>query len=123
MNVFANSMCNETIRAGILAVCLAMAGGAVFAQSESHTVTLTGVVSCSTCLQPNSCKAKTQASCVSWWVNQGGSYALVAGTQHYRLLGADRQLRGLAGRTVTITGEAFRSDVTVATVEPSSQKN
>jgi hypothetical protein len=114
------STCQGVVRAGTLAVCLTLAG-AVFAQSESHTVTLTGWVSCSTCLLPNSCKAKTQMSCVSWWVNQGGSYVLVVGTQHYRLLGADRQLKGLAGRTVTITGDAFRSDVTVATVEPSSQ--
>ena len=107
------------VRAGILALGLTLAG-ALLAQSESHPVTLTGWVSCSICVLPNTCKAKTPMSCVSWWVNQGGSYALVVGTKSYRLLGADRELERLAGRMVTITGQEFRSDVTVATVEPSS---
>jgi hypothetical protein len=108
--------------AGILALCLGLAGAA-WTQSESQKVSLTGLLTCSNCLLPNACKAKTQASCVSWWVNQGGSYALVVGTQHYRLLGADSKLKGMAGRMVTITGSAFRSDVSVATVEPFSQVN
>ena len=57
-------------------------------------------------------------SCVSWWVNQGSSYVLVVGTRNYRLLGVDDELKGLAGRTVTITGEQFRSDVTASSIEP-----
>jgi hypothetical protein len=102
--------------AGILALCFMLAGAA-FAQSGSHTITLTGRVSCSMCVLPNTCKAQTRMSCVSWWVNQGSSYVLVVGTRNYRLLGADEKLKGLAGRTVTVTGEQFRSDVVVATVE------
>ena len=43
---------------------------------------------------------------------------LVVGTRNYRLLGVDDELKGLAGRTVTITGEQFRSDVTVSAIEP-----
>ena len=89
----------------------------MFVKADPHTVTLTGWVSCSICLLPNTCKAQARDSCVSWWVNQGSSYVLVVGTRKYRLLGADKELKGLAGRTVTITGEQFRSDVTVATVE------
>jgi hypothetical protein len=59
-------------------------------------------------------------SCVSWWVNQGSPYALVVGTRTHRLLGADKELKKLArfaGSTVTITGEQFRSDVTVTAVQ------
>jgi hypothetical protein len=47
---------------------------------------------------------------------------LVVGTRKYRLLGADKKLKEFAGRTVTITGEQFRSDVTVATVESISSE-
>ena len=91
-----------------------------FAQSDSQIVTLTGWVSCTTCLLPNTCKAQTRRSCVWWWVNQGAAYVLVVGTRHYRLLGPDKELKKLskfAGDTVTITGEQFRSEVTVTTVQ------
>src|ERR1700685_4057900 len=90
------------------------------AQSDSQIVTLTGWVSCTTCLLPNTCKAQTRRSCVWWWVNQGAAYALVVGTRHYRLLGPDKELKKLsqfAGSTVTITGEQFRTDVTVTSVQ------
>ena len=103
--------------AAVLALCLTLACAA-FAQSGSHTIRLTGWVNCSMCIQPNACKAKTRTSCVRWWVNQGCSYVLVVGTRNYRLLGADDELKGSAGRTVTITGEQFRSDVTVSAIEP-----
>jgi hypothetical protein len=108
------------IRASIVVLCLTFAG-AVFPQSGSHSVTLTGWVSCSMCMLPNTCRAQTRRSCVSWWVNQGSSYVLVVGTKTYRLLGADKELAKCAGRTVTITGDQFRSDVTVATVDGESQ--
>jgi hypothetical protein len=111
-----NSTCSRVIRHSILLFCLTFAG-AVALLAGPHTVTLTGRVSCSICLLPNTCKAQGRNSCVSWWVNQGSSYALIVGTRHYRLLNADKELKGLAGRTVTVTGEQFRSDVTVATVE------
>jgi len=80
-------------------------------------VTLTGVVSCTTCVLPNTCRSQTRRSCVAWWVNQGAAYVLVVGTRNYRLLGADAELRHFAGNTVTVTGDAFRSDVTVSSVE------
>ena len=107
----------RTVRAIILAILFTLTGVA-FAQSASSTVTLTGWVSCAMCVLPNACKAKTRTECVSWWVNQGGAYVLVVGTRNYRLLGADDKLKRFAGRTVTITGEQFRSDVTVTSVEP-----
>jgi hypothetical protein len=103
-------------RNAILVFSLAFAGG-VFAQSTPNAITMTGWVTCSMCLLPNACKAKTPSSCVSWWVNQGSSYVLIVGTRRYRLLNADDKLKGRAGRTVTITGQQFRSDVIVATVE------
>ena len=104
------------IRAGILICCLAFAGAA-FAQYETQSVTLTGWVSCMTCLQPNTCRMQTRSSCVAWWVNQGSAYALVVGTRNYRLLGADKELAKFAGDTVTITGDAFRSAVNVTSIE------
>jgi hypothetical protein len=107
----------RVVRATILTVLL-ISSTAAFAQTASNTVTLTGWVSCAMCFLPNACKAKTRTECVSWWVNQGGSYVLVVGTRNYRLLGADDKLKRFAGRTVTITGEQFRSDVTVTSVEP-----
>jgi hypothetical protein len=104
------------IRNSILGLCLALASAAL-AAAGPNTVTVTGVVSCSMCLLPNKCRAMTRSSCVSWWVNQGSSYALVVGTRNYRLLGADEKLKGLAGRMVTVTGEQFRSDITVTSVD------
>jgi hypothetical protein len=107
----------RAVQAGILAILLTSTGAA-FAQNASNTVTLTGWVSCAMCVLPNACKAKTRTECVSWWVNQGGAYVLVVGTRNYRLLGADDKLKRFAGRTITITGEQVRSDVTVTSVEP-----
>ena len=109
----------RAVQAGILAILLTSAAAA-FAQNAPNTVTLTGWVSCAMCVLPNACKAKTRTECVSWWVNQGGGYVLVVGTRNYRLLGADDRLKRLAGRTITITGEQFRSDFTVTSVEPNT---
>jgi hypothetical protein len=117
LNMHGKSNHGGRVLAAVLALCLTFACAA-FAQSGSHTIRLTGWVNCSMCIQANACKAKTRMSCVSWWVNQGSSYVLVVGTRNYRLLGADDELKGLASRTVTITGEQFRSDVTVSSIEP-----
>jgi hypothetical protein len=54
--MLAKSPCRSAIPASILVLCLTLAG-AVFAQSDSHIVTLTGLVSCSMCVLPNACKA------------------------------------------------------------------
>jgi hypothetical protein len=102
--------------AGVLALCSMFASGAS-AQPVSQHVTLTGYVSCTTCLLPNACKAQTRLSCVQWWVNQGASYVLVVGDSHYRLSGADKQLAKAAGDTVTVTGDLNGTELTVATVD------
>ena len=115
------SMCRAVVRARILALCLTLVGGA-FAQSGSHRVTLTGWVSCTMCVLPNTCRAQTRRSCVAWWVNQGASDVLVVGTRSYRLLGANKQLARFAGDTLTVTGDSFRSDVTVATIDEAPQR-
>jgi hypothetical protein len=109
-------MCQSAVRVSILALCLTFAGDAL-AQSTLHSVTLTGWVSCTTCVLPNTCRAQTRRSCVAWWVRQGAAYVLVVGTRNYRLVGADKELASFAGRTVTVTGDPFRSEVTVATVQ------
>jgi hypothetical protein len=102
--------------AGILALS-SIFTSIVGARPASQHVTLTGRVSCSMCVLPNTCRAQTRRSCVSWWVNQGAAYVLIVGTQNYRLLGADKQLAPFAGDTVTVTGDMFRSDVTLTSVE------
>jgi hypothetical protein len=120
-NVRGKSMSRVVVQASILALCLTFASAA-FAQSGGpHTVTLTGWVSCSTCLLPNTCRAQTRMSCVAWWVRQGSAYVLVVGTRNYRLLGADKRLARFAGETITVTGDLFGSVVMVATVEGESQ--
>src|SRR5580658_6294933 len=82
--------------AGVLTLCSMFANGAG-ARPEVQHVTLTGWVSCTTCLMPNACKGQTRLSCVEWGVSEGASYVLVVGNNHYRLSGAEEQLAKAAG--------------------------
>jgi hypothetical protein len=102
--------------AGVLALS-SIFTGILGARPASQHVTLTGQLSCSMCVLPNTCRAQTRRSRVSWWVNQSAAYVLVVGTRNYRLLGADKELAPFAGDTVTVTGNMFRSDVTLTSVE------
>jgi hypothetical protein len=91
---------------------------AIHAQPVSQHVTLTGYVSCTTCLTPNACKAQTRLGCTEWWVNQGAAYVLVAGDRHYRLAGMeDDLLKAAAKNSVTISGEFDGTEVTVTNVD------
>jgi hypothetical protein len=109
------AMYRVVVVAGVLVLCSMFAGGAS-AQPVSQHVTLTGYVSCTTCLLPNACKAQTRLSCVQWWVSQGASYVLVVGDSHYRLSGAEKELAKAAGDTITVTGDLNGTELAVATV-------
>jgi hypothetical protein len=101
----------------VLILCSASAG-VVAAQPVSQHVTLTGYVSCTTCLLPNACKAQTRLGCTEWWVNQGAAYVLVVGDTHYRLTGMPKELlKAAAENSVTITGDFDGTEVAVASVD------
>lgn len=103
--------------AGVLALWSMFASGAG-AQPASQQVTLTGWVSCTTCLMPNACKAQTRLSCTQMWVSQGASYVLVVGNSHYRLSGFERELaKAAAENSVTVTGDLNGNELAVATVD------
>jgi len=103
--------------AGIAVLCSIGAGRAKAAPVSQH-VTLTGYISCTTCLMPNTCKAQTRLSCTEFWVNQGASYVLVVGDKHYRLSGFDKELaKAAAENSVTISGELTDTEVVVSSVE------
>ncbi len=103
--------------AGVFALCSLFAGRANAAPVSQH-VTLTGYISCTTCLMPNMCKAQTRLSCTEFWVNQGASYVLVVGDKHYRLSGFDKELaKAAAENSVTISGELTDTEVAVSSVE------
>jgi hypothetical protein len=104
------------VMAGVLALCSIMAGG-VSAQPVTQHVTLTGYITCTTCMMPNACKAQTRFGCTQWWVNQGAAYVLVVGDTKYRLSGMDKELlKAAAENSVTISGDFDGTDVAVTNV-------
>jgi Protein of unknown function (DUF5818) len=110
-------MCSAVLLAGVLAISPVFAGRAA-AQPSPENVTVSGRVSCTTCLLPNTTKAQTRLSSTLWWVSQGASFVLVADNgQVYRLSGAENDLKKFAGDTVTVSGNLNGSDLAVATVE------
>jgi hypothetical protein len=109
--------------AGVLALC-AMFASRASAQPVSQHVSLTGYVSCTTCMQPNTCKAQTRLSCTQWWVSQGASYVLVVGDKHYVLSGSEKELaKAAAESSVTVTGDLTGNQLSVASVEWASKKH
>ncbi len=103
--------------AGVLVVCSMFAANAG-AQPVSQHVTLTGYISCTTCLMPNTCKAQTRLSCTDWWISQGASYVLVVGNSHYRLSGFEKELaKAAAENSVTISGDLSGTDIVVSSIE------
>jgi len=107
--------------AGVLVLC-SMFAGSVSAQPVSQQVTLTGYVSCTTCLLPNACKAQTRLSCVQWWVSQGAAYVLVVGNSHYRLSGSEKELAKAAGDSVTVSGTLEGTELLVTSVQPTHKE-
>ena len=111
------AMFQIVLMAGLLAFGSMFAGSAS-AQPLSQHVTLTGYVSCTTCLVPNTCKAQTRLSCTQWWINQGASYVLVVGDSHYRLSGFDKELaKAAAENSVTVSGDLNGNEVAVTSVD------
>jgi hypothetical protein len=106
---------NVVAVAAVLALCSMFAMGAGAAPVSQH-VTMTGYISCTTCLQPNTCKAQTRLSCIQWWVNQGASYVLVVGNDHYTLSGSEKELAKVAGDSVTISGDLEGHELQVTSV-------
>jgi hypothetical protein len=110
-------MAQVLVLAGVLALCSAFAGNAGAAPVSQH-VSFTGYISCTTCMQPNTCKAQTRLSCTQWWVSQGASYVLVVGSSHYRLSGSEKELlKAAAENSVTITGDLTDNEIAVSSVE------
>jgi hypothetical protein len=111
------SMLQLVVAAGVLALC-SMFAGTASAEPVSQHVVLTGYISCTTCLMPNACKAKTRLSCTQEWVNQGADYVLVVGNTHYRLAGLEKELaKAAAENSVTVTGDLNGTEVVVASVD------
>src|ERR1700733_5261423 len=107
------SILYAALLAGVLAAC-SLFSSLTNAQPGSQHVTLTGYISCTTCLLPNACKAQTRLGCTEWWVNQGAAYVLVAEDKHYRLAGmGDELLKAAAKNSVTISGEFDGAEVAV----------
>ena len=103
--------------AGVLALCSMFAGRAGAAPVSQH-VTVTGYVSCTTCLLPNTCKAQTRLSCTQWWVNQGAGYVLVVGDTHYLLSGFEKELaKASAENSVTVTGDLDGRNLAITAIE------
>lgn len=121
MNV--KMMSRIAVLAGALALCPLFAGRAVAQPTPEH-VSLTGWISCTTCLLPNTCKAQTRLSCTQWWVSQGASYVLVVGDKHYVLSGFEKELaKAAAENPVTVAGDLTGNQLSVASVEWASKKH
>lgn len=116
-------MSRIAVLAGVMALCPLFAGRAA-AQPTPDRVSLTGWVSCTTCMLPNTCKAQTRLSCTQWWVSQGASYVLVVGGKHYVLSGFEKELaKAAAESSVTVTGDLTGNQLSVASVEWTSKKH
>jgi len=116
-------MYQAVVVAGVLVLCSMFAGGAS-AKPVSQHVTMTGYVSCTTCMLPNTCKAQTRLSCTQWWVSQGASYVLVVGDKHYVLSGSEKELaKAAAESSVAVTGDLTGNQLSVASVEWTSKKH
>jgi hypothetical protein len=106
------------VAVGVLALCSMFAVPGSSAQPVSQHVTLTGYVSCTSCFEPNACKAQTRLSCTQMWVSQGASYVLVVGETHYRLSGFEKELaKAAAENSVTVSGDLNGTDLVVTTVD------
>jgi len=116
-------MSRIAVLAGVVALGSLLPGWAA-TQPSPEQVSLTGWISCTTCLQPNTCKAQTRLSCVQQWIGQGASYVLMVGDKHYVLSGLEKELaKAAAENSVTITGELTGNQLTVASVQLPSKKH
>jgi hypothetical protein len=111
------AMFQVVVVAGVLVLCSMFARGTSAAPMSEH-VTVTGYITCTTCLMPNTCKAQTRLSCIQSWMGRGASYVLVAGDRHYVLSGFDKELAKAAGEnSVTVSGDLSGTDLVVTSVD------
>jgi hypothetical protein len=116
-------MKSETMRrialaVGVLMACTIFAANKATAQPVSQHVTVTGWISCTHCLMPNTCKAQTRPSCIQQWVSQGDPYIFVVGNHRYKMLGDDKELaKAAAQNSVTVTGDLDGNVLTVTSVD------
>lgn len=109
-------MFQVVVVAGVLVLCSMFAGGASAAPLSQH-VTVTGYVSCTTCLMPNTCKNQTRLSCTQSWIGRGASYVLVVGDRHYVLSGFENELaKAAAESSVTVSGDLNGTELVVTSV-------
>jgi len=93
------------------------------ARAMPERVSLTGWVTCTTCLAFNACKAQTRLSCTLSGVSQGASYMLVVGDKHYLLSGLEKELaKAAAESSVTVTGDLTGNQLSVVGVDWPSKK-
>ncbi len=92
--------------------------GWLYAAPVTQHVSLTGYVSCTTCVMPNACKAQTRLACTQWGISQGASYVLVVGNDHYTLVGFEEELaKAAAVSSVTISGDLTGRELVVSSVD------
>jgi hypothetical protein len=102
--------------AGVLALCSLFASRTSATPMSEH-VTVTGYISCTTCLMPNMCKNQTRLSCVQSWMGRGASYVLVVGDRHYVLSGFENELaKAAAENSVTVSGDLNGTQLVVTNV-------
>jgi len=120
---------NVKLMSRIAVLASVMAFGALFAGRAAtlpspERVSLTGWLTCTTCLLPNTCKAQTRLSCVQQWIPQGASYVLVVGDKHFVLSGFEKELaKAVVANSVTIMGDLTGNQLTVASVDWNSNKH
>jgi hypothetical protein len=78
--------------------------------------TFTGTVSDSHCAAKHSTPSDAAAQCVEKCVSGGASYVLVSKGKVYQLDPQD-QLKGMGGKSVTVTGSVKGDTITVASVK------
>jgi len=116
-------MSRIAVLAGVMVLVPLFVGRAA-TQPSPERVSLTGWLSCTTCLLPNTCKAQTRLSCTQWWVSQGASYVLMVGDKHYVLSGFEKELaKAVVANSVTVTGDLTGNQLTVASVDFTSKKH
>jgi hypothetical protein len=110
-------MFQVVVAAGVLALCSMFAGAASAAPVSEH-VTVTGYISCTTCLMPSACKAQTRLSCTEELMGRGASYVLVAGDRHYVLSGFEKEIeKAVVANSVTVTGDLSGNELVVTSVQ------
>jgi hypothetical protein len=120
--MISNAIYRIVVLAGVLTLC-SMFAPSSGAEPVSEHVTLTGYVSCTTCLMPNACKAQTRLSCTEWWISQGASYVLVVGDRHYILSRFEKELAKVAGHnSVTVSGDLNGTDLVVMSVDTANKE-